>query len=124
MGDDRVKTKRIFALTPLLMLAAAGVLQAQGPAAVAEVQVAPEVVRLQENATSRLSALAYDAQGNVITTVRFRWVSNNVNVAVVDSTGLVTAVAPGTAVIRAIAVGSGRPPRHGLAAVTVHRRAP
>jgi len=118
-----VKTRRIFALTPMLLLAIAGVVQAQRPAAVAEVQVAPEVVRLQVSATHQLSALAYDAQGNVITTVRIRWVSNNVNVAVVDSTGLVTGVAPGTAVIRAIAVGSGPPPRHGLAAVTV-RRAP
>ena len=85
--------------------------------------MAPEVVRLEVGATHRLSALAYDARGNVVTTVRFRWTSNNVNVAVVDSTGLVTAVAPGTAVVRAIAMGSGQPPRHGLAAVTVRRRA-
>ncbi len=90
--------------------------------AVVEVQVAPPSVTIQVGATHRLSALAYDADGNVIAAgVRYAWSSNNVNVARVDSLGVVTAVEPGNAVIRAEAVGS-RPPKIGAAAITVRRR--
>ena len=75
--------------------------------------------------THRLSALAYDAGGNVIASgVRYVWSSNNVNVARVDSTGTVTAVAAGTAVIRAEAAGSGTPPKRGDAAIRVRRPTP
>ncbi len=96
---------------------------AQQPKAITEVQVAPPMVRLETGATHRLTAMAYDADGNVIATgVRYTWSSNNVNVARVDSLGVVTAVEPGSAVIRAEAVGSGRPPKSGAAAITVRRR--
>ncbi len=113
----------MLALAPLLLVAAApSVAVAQKP--VAEVQVAPAAVTLAVGAEHKLAAMAYDADGNVIPTgVRYRWRSNNVNVARVDSTGTVTAVAPGSAVIHAVAEGSGRPPRRGEAVVTV-RRAP
>jgi uncharacterized protein YjdB len=119
-----VKTKRIFALTPLLALAAAGVLRAQKPAAVAEVQVAPAAITIHVGTTQKLIAVAYDATGNVITTAHYRWSSNNLNVAQVDSTGTVTAVGDGSAVIRAEALGSGPPPKHGAAVINVRRRAP
>jgi len=118
-----VKTKPILALTPLFLLLSTGVCLAQKP--VAEVQVAPPSVTLRVGATHRLSALAYDADGNVLAAgVRYAWSSNNVNVARVDSTGTVTAVAPGAAVIRAETVGGGSPPRRGEATVRVRRPAP
>jgi uncharacterized protein YjdB len=119
-----VKTKRIPALTPMLLLAIAGVCEAQKPAAVAEVQVAPAAITIQVGNTQKLIAVAYDAAGNVITTAHYRWSSNNLNVARVDSTGTVTAAGDGSAVIRAEALGSGPPPRHGAAVITVRRRAP
>ena len=117
------------ALPPALL--AASLLLAPRPAlcqqakAVAEAQVAPPSMTLHVGARQALFATAYDADGNVIATaVRFAWSSNNVNVARVDSLGRVTAVAPGSAVIRAVAEGSGRPPKAGAAAVTVKARAP
>jgi len=118
-----MKTKLALALTPMLLLATAGVCLAQKP--VAEVQVAPPSVTLRVGATHHLSALAYDGDGNVIASgVRYEWSSNNVNVARVDSTGTVTALAPGVAVIHAEALGSGRPHRRGEATVHVRRLAP
>jgi len=113
-------TKRVFALTPMLLLALAGVSRAQKT--VAEVQVAPGAITILAGTTQKLIAVAYDAGGTVITTARYRWSSNNLNVARVDSTGTVTAVAEGSAVIRAEAVGSGPPAQHGAAVITVRRR--
>ncbi len=92
---------------------------------VAEVQVAPPSVTLRVGATQRLSALAYDGDGNVIASgVRYEWSSNNVNVARVDSTGTVTALEPGVAVIHAEALGADRKRRRGEATVHVRRPTP
>ena len=110
-----------IALTPALLLAVPAVASAQR---VAEVQVAPAAITLRVGTTQRLVAVAYDAAGNVITTVRYKWASNNLNVAKVDSTGAVTAVGDGSAVVRAEALGSGTLPRHGVAVITVRGRAP
>jgi uncharacterized protein YjdB len=110
----------LVALPAFLLVAGARASVAQKP--VAEVQVAPPSVTLQVGAKQRLSALAYDADGNVIASgVHYVWSSNNVNVARVDSTGVVTAEGPGSAVINAEAVGSGNPPKRGVAAITVRR---
>ncbi len=105
-----------------LLLAAPSIAMAQRPAAVAEVQVAPAAITLQVGTTQKLVAVSYDAGGNVITTTRYRWASNNLNVARVDSTGTVSAVGEGSAVIRAEALGSGTPPKHGAAVITVRKR--
>ena len=117
-----MRLTRWFALAPALLLAAPAVALAQRPAAVAEVQVAPAAITLQAGTTQRLVAVAYDAAGNVITTARYRWTSNNLNVAKVDTAGAVTAVAEGSAVIRAEALGSGVPLKHGAAVITVRRK--
>jgi uncharacterized protein YjdB len=124
-----MKLGKYLALAPALLAAAS--LQLALPAVgfaqkpVAEVQVAPPYVNLHVGAKHRLSALAYDKDGNVIASgVRYVWTSNNVNVAQVDSTGELTAVGAGTAVIRAEAVGSGNPPRFGQAAIRVRRTGP
>jgi uncharacterized protein YjdB len=115
-----MKLSRLIGLAAFLSLSAPGTAHAQKP--VAEVQVVPAAVTLRPGAEHRLAAMAYDAGGNVIPTgVRYRWFSNNVNVALVDSTGRVTAVGVGSAVVHAVAEGSGRPPKRGEAVVTVRR---
>ncbi len=119
-----MKLSRWIALMPALLLAAPSIASAQRAAAVAEVQVAPAAIAIRVGTAQRLVAVAYDANGNVLTTARYRWTSNNLNVARVDSTGVVTAVGEGSAVIRAEALGSGTPPKHGAAVITVRRRAP
>ncbi len=102
-------------------LAATLTAKASAQAAVNEVQVAPGVLSLTAGQTQRLHATAYDAAGAVIVSgVRYRWVSANVNVARVDSTGQVTAVAPGSSLVRAEALG-GTPPKAGAALVNVRR---
>jgi uncharacterized protein YjdB len=102
-------------------LAATLTATASAQAAVNEVQVAPGVLALTVGQTQRLHATAYAAGGAVIVTgVRYRWVSANVNVARVDSTGLVTAVAAGSSLVRAEALG-GTPPKAGAALVNVRR---
>ncbi|MFI5280333.1 MAG: Ig domain-containing protein [Gemmatimonadales bacterium] len=95
--------------------------KAAAQATVSEVQVAPGVLALTVGQTQRLHATAYDASGGVIVSgVRYHWVSANVNVARVDSTGLVTAVAAGSSLVRAEALGD-RPPKAGAALVNVRR---
>jgi uncharacterized protein YjdB len=112
-----------LAVAPVMLLARPAIGLAQKP--VAEVQVAPPSVTIRVGMTHRLSALAYDDGGNVIAAgVRYVWSSTNVNIAQVDSTGTVTGVAAGSAVIRAEAVGSGNPPKRGEAAIRVRRPGP
>jgi len=115
---------RVVAVALAALLLIPAIARAQKPAAVAEVQVAPAAITLQAGTNQRLVAVAYDGAGNVITTAHYRWSSNNLNVARVDSTGSVHAVGEGSAVIRAEALGSGSPPKHGAAVITVRRRAP
>jgi len=118
-----MRVRTWFALAPVLLLTLPAPCLAQKP--VAEVQVAPPSVTLRPGGVRRLRALAYDADGNVIASgVRYEWSSNNVNVAQVDSTGAVTAVGPGVAIVHAVAVGSGTPPKRGEAAIRVRRREP
>jgi len=113
-----VRATLIFA--GALLLPAAAALATQG-AKVAEVQVAPASLTISVGANQKLHASAYDSAGNVIVTgVRYRWVSANVNVARVDSTGQVSGVAAGSAVVRAEVVG-GAALRSGAATVTVRR---
>jgi serine/threonine-protein kinase len=87
------------------------------------VQLAPSIVTLTVGGTHKLTPLAYDTDGNVILSgVRYRWSSGNAEVARVSSSGTVTAVAEGKALIRAEALNSGSPPRSGTAEITVKRR--
>ncbi len=101
-----------------LMIPIAAFALQQSP--VREVQVAPAAATVAVGATSRLRAMAYDGEGNVLATgVRYTWISSNVNIARVDSLGVVTGVARGAAVVSAEAKGSGTPPKAGAAAITV-----
>ena len=74
--------------------------------AVAQVVVTPASAALDAlGLTQRFSATARDANGNVISGQAFTWTSDNPLVALVDPSGVVTAVANGTATITAAAAG-------------------
>ena len=61
------------------------------------ITLSPSAINLNMGATQPLTANLQPA--NVVTTIT--WTSNNTNVATVSTTGVVTAVAPGTAIITA-----------------------
>jgi uncharacterized protein YjdB len=68
---------------------------------VASVQVSPATVSLQQGGSTQLTVVVKDAGGNVLTGRPIIWASSNDAIAVVSSTGRVTAVAAGSAVITA-----------------------
>jgi hypothetical protein len=84
------------------------------PPAVASVSIEPAQVSLLPGETSQLTASALDAQGGPLTGRTFTWLSDDVSVAMVDADGLVTSVAPGSAMIFATTGG-----RSGASAVGV-----
>jgi hypothetical protein len=69
------------------------------PPPASTVAVTPSVVAILPGDTLRLSAVARDAQDNILTGGSFTWVSNDVRVATVDASGLVTGHAPGSATL-------------------------
>ncbi|MEW5918388.1 MAG: Ig-like domain-containing protein, partial [Gemmatimonadota bacterium] len=71
---------------------------------VARVDVTPTTVTLNPAQTSQLTATAFDAANNVLQR-SVTWSSGNQSVATVSTTGLVTAVAAGSATITATAGG-------------------
>jgi alpha-tubulin suppressor-like RCC1 family protein len=75
--------------------------------AVATVTVDPATASIAQGATQQFTAAATDANGNDVTGVKFFWASNNPAVAVVDTNGLATGMAGGTATITAL--GKGQP---------------
>lgn len=84
------------------------------PVPVATVSVEPGTSTLFVGASQTLSATVRDASGNALSGRSITWASNNTAVATVSTTGVVTAVAPGTASITATSEG-----RSGSAQVTV-----
>ena len=75
------------------------------PAPVATVVVTPASASVQIGATRQLTAVLRDAGGNVLTGRTITWESSATGVATVSATGLVTAVAAGSAGVRAISEG-------------------
>jgi serine/threonine-protein kinase len=73
-----------------------------GPAVV-DLQVAPPSLDIPVGGRDSLSATPFDRTGRLVPGTAIVWSSNNPTVATVDSTGIVTGVAPGVAVIRATA---------------------
>lgn len=69
------------------------------------VVVAPALDTLGVGTEHTLSAVLRDAGGTILTGRALAWSSNNVNVATVSSTGVVTGVAPGTVTISATSEG-------------------
>ena len=81
---------------------------------VVSVEVSPSAETITLGGTLQLSAAAFDENGQAVSGAEFSWESSNASVATVDATGLVTAVAAGTATITA-SVGGAR----GTAEITV-----
>jgi uncharacterized protein YjdB len=71
------------------------------PPAVASVSVSPATASLLVGATVQLSATTRDANNNVLTGRAVTWSSSNTGISTVSASGLVTAVAAGTATITA-----------------------
>ena len=71
------------------------------PPPVASVSVAPPLDTIVLPGTAQLSATVFDAQHNPLSGRTITWSSNMPNVANVDANGLVTGVAPGSAIITA-----------------------
>ena len=82
--------------------------------AVASVSVSPTSATLRVSNTSQLTATVRDAGGNVLTGYTVTWSSSATAAATISSTGLVTAVAPGSATITATSSG-----KSGTSAITV-----
>jgi alpha-tubulin suppressor-like RCC1 family protein len=71
------------------------------------IAVTPATKTLAPGETQQYTATATDASGNAFTDLTFVWLSGDQNVAIVDTTGLVTAVGGGTTTITA--AGQGEP---------------
>jgi uncharacterized protein YjdB len=84
------------------------------PAPVASVSVSPPTAEVQVGGTVQLTATPRDAAGNPLTGRQVTWESTAPGIATVDENGRVTAVAPGTATIRATSEG-----RTGTSTITV-----
>lgn len=75
------------------------------PAPVATVTVSPKVDTVTAGSQTRLVATPRDAQGNLLIGRAITWSTNQPGVATVDSLGIVTGVARGTATILATSEG-------------------
>jgi hypothetical protein len=84
-------------------------------ALVSSVQVSPPTANLSVGGTQQLSATARDASGNTLTGRTVTWSTSNAAVATISGTGLVTAVAVGSATVTATVEG-----RSGTANATVN----
>jgi uncharacterized protein YjdB len=84
------------------------------PIPIATIALTPNVLTLRVAQTTTLTAEARDAQGQPLSNRTFSWSSSAPSVATVDQSGLVTAVAIGTATINATSEG-----RTGSATLTV-----
>ncbi|HKR09487.1 MAG TPA: Ig-like domain-containing protein [Gemmatimonadaceae bacterium] len=87
---------------------------APAPVPVASVAVSPAAVSVQVGNSSQLSAVTKDANNNVLSGRVVAWSSSNTAIATVSGSGLVSAVAAGSATITASSEG-----QSGTAGVTV-----
>lgn len=84
---------------------------------VATLELTPPTASVQAGATLTLSSRARTADGALIATPVLRWSTNNTAVATVSAAGVVTAAAPGTALIAVSSMG-----RSAVATITVTPR--
>jgi uncharacterized protein YjdB len=98
---------------------AAIAVSAPAPIPVATVSVSPSTSTLQVGGTVQLSAVTRDANNNVLTGRSITWSSSNTGISTVSASGLVTAIAAGTATITALSE-----TKNGTAAITVSAPAP
>jgi uncharacterized protein YjdB len=85
-------------------------------AQVKSVSVSPESVSLNVGGTSQLAVTVIDDNNNTITDPAVNWTSSKTQFAIVSSSGLVTALLPGTSTIKATSGGVS-----GTASVTVNQ---
>jgi uncharacterized protein YjdB len=71
------------------------------PGPVTRIDIEPVKGPLVVGGTKRLSAIARGSEGNPRSDVEINWISNKPEVATVDAAGVVTAIAPGHAMINA-----------------------
>ena len=70
--------------------------------AITTIEVSPDSATLTVlGATLQFTAVAKDANGNIVPDVTFLWISSDSTIATVDSTGLATAIANGHVTITA-----------------------
>jgi hypothetical protein len=74
-----------------------------GIGAPVSVVVTPHTASIRQGSTQQFTAVALDAQGNVVPGISFSWGSAQISVAVVNGTGLATALSAGTTTITASA---------------------
>lgn len=73
--------------------------------AIASVSISPTAATIKVGATQQFTASAKDASGNTVTQATFTWNNSFGGIATIDSTGLATALAPGSVMITASAGG-------------------
>src|SRR5213082_2185855 len=88
-------------------------------APVASVSVAPATATVTTGGTQQLAATLKDASGNALTGRSVAWTSSNAAVATIGGSGLVTAIAAGSATITAASGG-----KSGTATITVTTQPP
>lgn len=71
------------------------------PATVDRVEVTSSATTVEEGASQQYRATAYDAQNNVITGRGVTWTLGNNSLAMIDGSGLVTALRPGSTTVTA-----------------------
>ena len=91
----------ITAMTEGVMSAPVIITVAEPPPVVASVTVSPASMTMEVGGTFQFEATAMTADGMTIPDVQIAWKSDDDGIATVDDTGLVTAVAAGTAMITA-----------------------
>ena len=96
---------RLFILPALVVLATCGSDDGTGPGPAARVRIVPESAALVVGEQLQLTALVLDSSGRLITGSTVAWSSETPAVATVGDLGMVTALAPGSATIRAEAAG-------------------
>jgi uncharacterized protein YjdB len=98
-----------YARSAALLLAALlpGLASTVSAQRVASVQIMPSDATVNVGEQAPFVATAYDAGGNPIVDVTFRWASSNNAVATIDDEGIATAHAPGKATIT-VRTGTGR----------------
>lgn len=67
---------------------------------IASVTISPTTASIAVNGTQQFTAMAYDANGNLVT-APFTWQNSNASIASISTTGLVTGLSPGTVMITA-----------------------
>ncbi len=75
------------------------------PLPVTRISISPNAYEMFRGDNTTLTAKAYDANGNQVTSSAFTWTSQNTNIATVDQSGKVSGVSIGKAIITATASG-------------------